>query len=90
MPSFEDISKLYDTLLKVEALYSGASTPGEKNAAGAAAERIRQKIDEYIDSDPPREIKCSFSNMWSKRLFCAWRSGMVCSPTAIIGNAIPP
>jgi hypothetical protein len=71
MTSFDDISKLYETLLKVESLYAGAATPGEKNAAGAAAERIRQKIDEYIDSDPPREIKCSFSNIWSKRLFCA-------------------
>jgi hypothetical protein len=71
MSPFESISKLLDTLLKIEALYAGATTAGEKSAAGAAAERIKQKINEYIDNDPPREIKCSFSNMWSKRLFCA-------------------
>ncbi|MDR1290588.1 MAG: SEC-C domain-containing protein [Planctomycetaceae bacterium] len=71
MSQFDSISKLIDTLLKVEALYAGATTTGEKIAAGAAAERIKQKINEYIVNDPPREMKCHFSNMWSKRLFCA-------------------
>lgn len=32
---------LRDKLRKIEALFAGAATPGEKAAAGAAAERIR-------------------------------------------------
>jgi hypothetical protein len=31
-------------LRKIEALFAGAATPGEKAAAGAAAERIRQRL----------------------------------------------
>jgi hypothetical protein len=32
---------LREKLRKIEALFAGAATPGEKAAAGAAAERIR-------------------------------------------------
>jgi hypothetical protein len=35
---------LRDKLRKIEALFAGAATPGEKAAAGAAAERIRQRL----------------------------------------------
>ena len=35
---------LRDKLRKIEALFAGAATPGEKAAAGAAAERIRERL----------------------------------------------
>jgi hypothetical protein len=35
---------LRDKLRKIEALFAGATTPGEKAAAGAAAERIRHRL----------------------------------------------
>src|SRR3546814_11094641 len=36
--------QLREKLRKIEALYAGAKTDGEKSAAGAAAERIRVKF----------------------------------------------
>lgn len=35
---------LRDKLCKIEALFAGAATAGEKAAAGAAAERIRERL----------------------------------------------
>ena len=68
---FDNIQQLIDTLLKVEALHAGATTPGERDAAGAAIERIKKKLAEFVESDPPIETQCRFSNHWSKQLFCA-------------------
>ena len=49
--------QLRDRLRKVEALFFGAATAGERNAAGAAAERLRAKLDEAARGDPPIEMK---------------------------------
>jgi hypothetical protein len=68
---FDDIRQLIETLLKVEALHAGATTPGERDAAGAAIERIKKKLEQFVEADPPKEMKCTFSNHWSKQLFCA-------------------
>ena len=68
---FDDVQQLIDTLRKVEALHAGAMTPGERGAAEAAIERIKKRLEQFIEADPPQEIKCTFSNHWSKRLFCA-------------------
>ena len=38
--------QLRERLRKVEALLFGAATIGERDAAGAAAERLRAKLDE--------------------------------------------
>ena len=67
----EDIRQLIETLLKVEALHAGATTPGERGAAEAAIERIKKKLEQFAEADPPAEIHLSFSNHWSKQLFCA-------------------
>jgi len=67
----DGIRQLIDTLLKVEALHAGATTPGERDAAEAAIERIKKKLEQFVEADPPQEIKCTFSNHWSKQLFCA-------------------
>jgi len=68
---FDDIRQLIDTLLKVEALHAGATTPGERDAAEAAIERIKKKLEQFVEADPPEEMQCTFSNHWSKQLFCA-------------------
>ena len=67
----EDIRQLIETLLKVEVLHAGATTPGERGADEAAIERINKKLEQFAESDPPDEIQCRFSNHWSKQLFCA-------------------
>ena len=55
--SIED--ELRERLSKVEALLLGAATAGERDAAGAAAERLRAKLAEAGRSDPPVEMKFS-------------------------------
>ena len=41
-----DDGELREKLRKIEALFAGAATPGERAAAGAAAERIRDRLRE--------------------------------------------
>lgn len=62
---------LREKLRKIEAVYAGAATPGEKTAAGAAAERIRSKLDAASKNEPPEEFKFSIPDRWSRQLFIA-------------------
>ncbi len=67
--SIED--QLRERLRKVEALFLGAATVGERDAADAAAERLRAKLEEASRSDPPVEMKFSMDDRWSAQLFIA-------------------
>lgn len=62
---------LRDKLRKIEALFAGAATAGEKAAAGAAAGRIRALLGNAAGNEAAGEIKCSISDMWSRQLFMA-------------------
>src|SRR5882757_2121056 len=64
-------SKLRDKLRKVEALFAGAGTEGERLAAEAALERIRARLAEFGRSEAPIEIKISVPDTWSRHLFLA-------------------
>jgi len=66
-----DRKKLEAKLAYLEALYAGAGTPGEREAAGSAQQRIRQRLLAMAVSDPPVEYKFTFNNLWSRRLFVA-------------------
>ncbi len=63
--------QLRERLRKVEALFFGAATAGERDAAGAAADRLRAKLDEAARRDPPAEMKFTMPDQWSTRLFIA-------------------
>lgn len=63
--------QLRERLRKVEALFFGAATAGEREAAGAAAERLKAKLDEARRFDPPIELKFTVPDQWSARLFIA-------------------
>ena len=63
--------QLRERLRKVEALYFGATSAGEREAAGAAAERLKAKLDEAARIDPPVEMKFSLPDEWSVQLFIA-------------------
>jgi hypothetical protein len=62
---------LRDKLRKIEALFAGAATPGEKAAAGAAAERIRERLGQAADKENFIEWKFSIPDIWSRQLFIA-------------------
>jgi len=76
---------LQDKLRKIEALYAGAGTPGERDAAEAALERLRARLAEQQASEPPVEIQFSLGDQWSRRLFLAlFATGLI--PTATSGS----
>ncbi len=66
-----DDQVLREKLRKIEALFAGAATAGEKGAADAAAERIREKLASSAATDPPAEMRFSVPDIWSQRLFIA-------------------
>jgi len=63
--------ELRERLRKVEALFFGAATAGERDAAGAAAERLKAKLREAGGGDPAVELKFTMPDSWSTRLFIA-------------------
>ena len=62
---------LREKLRKIEALFAGAATPGEKAAAGAAAERIRERLGKTSGTEKSVELKFSVPDVWSRQLFIA-------------------
>lgn len=63
--------RLREKLRKIEALYAGATTAGEKSAAGAAADRIRRKFEAASQKERAEEFKFSIPDPWSRQLFIA-------------------
>jgi len=66
-----DQTQLREKLRKLEALFAGAGTPGEKQAAEAGLERIRARLAELEQSDPASEMQFSLPDLWSRKLFLA-------------------
>jgi hypothetical protein len=64
-------TRLRDKLHKIEALFAGAATAGERAAAGAAAERIRARLRQTEGAEQAIEMKFSLSDSWSRQLFIA-------------------
>ncbi len=62
---------LLDKLSKIERLYAGAATPGEKEAAADAIARIKRRLGETAKVDRPIEYKFTLTDGWSKKLFTA-------------------
>lgn len=63
--------QLIEKLQRIEGLFAGATTPGERIAAANALKRIQQRVEDLRQIDPPIEYKFTFGNMWTKRLFVA-------------------
>jgi len=66
-----DGPRLKETLERIEALFLGATTPGERKAAANAMERVRARLEELGQSDPPVEQQFSMTNRWSRKLLIA-------------------
>jgi hypothetical protein len=64
-------SQLREKLRKIEALFAGAGTAGERLAAEAALERVRMRLAEFGRRDPPAETQFSMPDQWSRHLFLA-------------------
>jgi hypothetical protein len=66
-----DERQLIERLRSIERLHAGATTPGERDAAANALERIRRRLASTTALDPPVEYQFSMADMWSRRLFVA-------------------
>ena len=64
-------AELRERLRKVEALFAGATTAGERIAAEAARERIRARLDQARQQTPDIEMQFSIADPWSRQLFSA-------------------
>src|ERR1700736_5336432 len=64
-------SQLREKLRKIEALFAGAGTAGERLAAEAALQRVRERLTELGRQDPSIEMQFSMPDQWSRHLFLA-------------------
>lgn len=67
----DDRQKLFETLRKIEALYAGAATPGERDAAASARERIRARLKDVAGRETNEEYRFTMDNLWSRKIFIA-------------------
>lgn len=66
-----DEAALLSKLSKIEALFAGATTDGERTAAASARDRIVARLREAEKADPPIEYKFTLADAWSVRLLLA-------------------
>ncbi|MBY0323067.1 MAG: hypothetical protein K2X72_30400 [Reyranella sp.] len=64
-------AELREKLRKIETLFAGAGTAGEREAAEAALRRVQARLAELERVDPPVEMQFSMPDQWSRRLFVA-------------------
>ncbi len=63
--------QLIQKLRRIEALFAGTTYDGERDAAGGAMERIRERLRGAKASDPAIECKFTRLDMWSRRVLVA-------------------
>jgi len=63
--------QLREKLRKITALFEGAATSGERQAAAAAIERLRKGLNAAVQTQPLPETKFSMADQWQRRLFTA-------------------
>ena len=62
---------LIKRLSSIEALHSGATTSGERDAAANARERILDRLHRTEEEDPASEMRFTIHDPWTRRLFVA-------------------
>lgn len=66
-----DELRLVEKLARIEALFAGATTEGERDAASAARQRILDRLRTAAAADPPIEMRFTLADGWYRRLFTA-------------------
>jgi len=61
--------QLREKLRKISALFHGATTTGERDAAAAAMERVKKGFSTTPHAEQPIEFKFSLPDRWQRRLF---------------------
>ena len=63
--------QLRQRLRKIQALFEGATTTGERAAAAAAIDRVKQALGIAEKTEPSIEYQFSIPDPWQRRLFMA-------------------
>src|SRR5437867_1829942 len=63
--------QLREKLRKISTLFEGATTIGERSAAAAAIQRVKQALAGMMRVERPEEYRFTFSDRWRRRLFAA-------------------
>ena len=63
--------ELRDKLRKIAALFEGATTDGEREAAAAASKRVLAALNTAEKVEPAIEMQFALSDRWSRLLFTA-------------------
>lgn len=63
--------QLRERLRKISALFEGATTVGERNAAAAAMERVKRGLDARPKTERALEYQFTLADRWQRRLFSA-------------------
>jgi hypothetical protein len=64
-------SELREKLRKIYTLFEGATTPGERDAAAAAINRVKAALAAEQKREKLVEIRFSLPDRWQRRLFTA-------------------
>ncbi len=63
--------QLREKLRKISALFEGATTAGERDAAAAAIARIRKALGTTAKTEASVEVQFTMPDRWQRRLFTA-------------------
>ena len=63
-------TELAEKLNRIQALFAGAASEGERAAASAAKERVEARL-QTLRKDATKEVSFSLNNPWSQRLLIA-------------------
>lgn len=63
--------ELREKLRKISALFEGATTIGERNAAAAAIQRVKQALAAMLRTEHLIEMQFTLPDRWQRRLFAA-------------------
>ncbi len=66
-----DEERLREKLARIEALFAGAATDGERIAAAGARERVLERLKAAEAASPPVEYQFTMNDPWSRKLFLA-------------------
>jgi hypothetical protein len=66
-----DIARLTEKLSRIEALFAGATTEGERVAAAEARARIMKRLEALGAAEPPIEFRWTLPDVWSRKLLLA-------------------
>lgn len=66
-----DEAKLREKLARIEALFAGATTDGERVAAAEARRRIQLRLQALEQNDPPVEYRLTVADAWSGKILIA-------------------